>query len=293
MICAESQSVIVSQTEVLAAAELPWETALFGRVSLLAMLQVAASDFYIISSTLTQLIGYDGKLIASREGWSEYNEKITLLLQHATRLKMKSTLNQIGYMKDYFDRGGQSASELATMLTELHKRVHEDLDALIFLVVPSDKASFFDIDWLRNTSLFDAFPTAVFPEMQNAGRCYAFGQNEACMFHLMRIVDYGLRLVAASLTIPYDARNWMGIGDAIQKNMEAKYSVKTSDWKQSEPFYASILTDIQAISRGHRNPVIHEIEKKYDDKEAHYMLVVVEAFMSHLAKHGLKEQCVQ
>jgi len=253
------------------------------------MLQVAASDFYIISSTLTQLIGYGGKLLTSRQGWSEYNEKMTLLLEHATRLKMKSTLNQIGYMKDYFDRDGQSASDLSAMLTELHKRVHEDLDALIFLVVPSDKTSFFDIDWLRNTTIFDAFPTLVFSEMQNAGRCYAFGQNEACMFHLMRVIDYGLRLVASSLTISYDARNWMGVGDAIQKDMEAKYSAKTSDWKQAEPFYAAILTDIQAISRGHRNPVIHEIEKKYDDKEAYYMLVVTEAFMSHLAKRGLKE----
>ncbi len=289
MICAESQPAIVPQTAVLATAELPWETALFGRVSLFEMLQVAASDFYIISSTLTQLIGYGGKLLTSREGWREYNEKMTLLLDHSTRLKMKATFNQIGYMKDYFDRGGNSASELSAMLTELHKRVHEDLDANIFLVVSIDKASFFDIDWLRNTAIFDAFPAAVFPEMQNAGRCYAFGQNEACMFHLMRVVDYGLRLVAASLASQYDARNWVGIGDAIQKKMEAKYNTKTSDWKQSEPFYASILTDIQAISRGHRNPVVHELEKKYDDKEAHYMLVVTEAFMSHLAKHGLKE----
>jgi len=66
VILAECQPAIVPQTAVLATARLPWETALFGRVSLLEMLQVAASDFYIISSTLTQLIGYGGKLLTSR-----------------------------------------------------------------------------------------------------------------------------------------------------------------------------------------------------------------------------------
>ncbi len=72
--------------------------------------------------------------------------------------------------------------------------------------------------------------------------------------------------------------------------MEEKYSTKTDDWKQLEPFYASILTDIQAISRGHRNPTLHEIEKKYTDADAHYLLTVTEAFMNHLAENGIREK---
>ena len=77
--------------------------------------------------------------------------------------------------------------------------------------------------------------------------------------------------------------------EQLQKNMEAKYSAKSADWKIAEPMYAGILTDIQAISRGHRNPVLHELEKQYDETEAHYMLVATEAFLLHLAKNGFKE----
>jgi hypothetical protein len=133
-----------------------------------------------------------------------------------------------------------------------------------------------------------SFPLA-WEEMQSAGRCYALSEPTACVFHLMRVIDAGLRSVADSLNIGYDARNWSVIGNKIQSKMEEKYGNKTDDWKQSEPFYASILTDIQAISRGHRNPVLHEVEKKYNDSEAHYLLTVTEAFMGHLADNGMRE----
>ena len=91
------------------------------------------------------------------------------------------------------------------------------------------------------------------PELEAAGRCHAYGQNTACVFHLMRVVDYGLRLVARSLGIVYDARSGHGIGKAIEKKMSQEYGEKVKDWKLSELFYAEILTDIQAISHGHRN----------------------------------------
>jgi hypothetical protein len=49
------------------------------------------------------------------------------------------------------------------------------------------------------------------------------------------------------------------------------------------PFFGEILTDIQAIGRGHRNPVLHELEKKYDEREAQYMLTVIEGFAIRVA----------
>jgi hypothetical protein len=101
----------------------------------------------------------------------------------------------------------------------------------------------------------------------------------------MRVIDFGLRLVAASLESGYDARSWDGIGKAIEKKMREKYGDKTEAWKLSEPFYAEILTDIQAISRGHRNPALHELEKKYDQWQAEQLLTVTVGFMRHVLTH--------
>jgi hypothetical protein len=65
--------------------------------------------------------------------------------------------------------------------------------------------------------------------------------------------------------------------------MEKKYQTKTADWKAREPFYANILTDIQAIGRGHRNSALHDLQKKYDEGVARYMLTVIETFANHVA----------
>ena len=105
----------------------------------------------------------------------------------------------------------------------------------------------------------------------------------------MRVVDTGLRCVAGSLGVTYDARTWSGIGDTIQKKMEQKHRDKIDAWKQAEPFYASVLTDIQAISRGHRNAALHDIARKYTESEAFYLITVVTAFIKHLADNGMQE----
>ena len=100
----------------------------------------------------------------------------------------------------------------------------------------------------------------------------------------MRVTDFCFRKVADSLNLSYESRNWQGIGDKITKTMEQRYTDKTNDWRKAEPFYAAILTDIQAIGRGHRNPVLHELERTYDEREARYMLAVIEGFANHVAE---------
>jgi hypothetical protein len=181
----------------------------------------------------------------------------------------------------YSERLGQAASEL-------HNRLLDELDSRLFYVVGQDKAKFLDQNWLSNSKINEAFPSAV-PEFKRAGRCFAYTENTACVFHLMRVVDLGLRTVAASLQASYDARNWSGIADKINKLMEQKYQLKTDEWKKSEPFYASVLTDIQAISKAYRNEGVHDARRVYEEADADYLLTVVEHFMANLAANGMKE----
>ena len=100
----------------------------------------------------------------------------------------------------------------------------------------------------------------------------------------MRVVDFYLCKVAGKLEIDYDPRSWSAVGKFIAKQMEQKYHTKTDDWKQGEPFYASVLSDLNAIGRAHRNPAIHDLDKKYDDREAKHMLDIVESFAKHVAE---------
>ena len=134
-----------------------------------------------------------------------------------------------------------------------------------------------------------AFPSTI-PEFERAGRCFAYDEPTACVFHLMRVLDYGLKSLAVNLGTTYDSQSWQTVGNYIETRMREKYQTKTEEWKKSEPLYAEALTDIQAIGKSHRNPSLHRIDKTYDDREAYHLITIVEGFMRHLAKGGLSEK---
>lgn len=262
----------------------PWESDPYGLVSLLDMLRYAADEFYKISQDLTAFGTATDQLLQLDRGREKLQELVESLHGQATKLGLTLTLNQLEVVVNAANavRRGGSTSVFSSAVLELNKRVREELAARKFCYIPQDKAGYFySFDWLLDSPIYNH--KDLYDEFEAAGRCYALDENTACVFHLMRCVDWGLRRVAASLDIAYDARNWNGIGQAIEKKMQQKYELKTDGWKKTEPEYAEILTDIQAIGRGHRNPVLHEIEKKYTPREAHHLIEIVEGFCRHVA----------
>ncbi len=173
-------------------------------------------------------------------------------------------------------------------LEQLHTRIYEELQGELFLHIARDKADFSMLGYWDDSEIDAAFPSVAI-EFVRAGHCFAYDESTACVFHLMRIVNAGLKATARSLGVVYDSRNWHSIGQEIQRRMEQKYQNKTEEWRKAEPLYASVLTDIQAISKGHRNDVIHQIEKTYDDKEAYELIIITRGFIRHLAKGGIHE----
>jgi len=211
------------------------------------------------------------------------------LLKHLHNLNLKVSLKEAGKMLPAFNSPDTQPERIKNLAHHLSSVIQSELDGEVFFQLETSKTEYWHPAWLVDRPIYKLFPRAH-DEIQCAGRCYAYGESTACVFHLMRVIDSGLCAVADSLNVSHDARNWSGIGAKIQNKMEEKYQTKTDAWKQSEPFYASILTDIQAISRGHRNPVLHEIERKYTDAEARYLLAVTEAFVGHLADNGIMEK---
>jgi hypothetical protein len=184
-----------------------------------------------------------------------------------------------------FDR---VSTEMRLRFDQVSSVIHSELSQRLLYAVATEKTLYLDSQWLTDTAIFSAFPKA-FTEFQRAGCCYAYDECTAAVFHLMRVVDSGLRLVCESLGEPYNARNWDGIAKKIESEMSKKYQDKTAEWREREPFYSEVLTDIRSIGRAHRNPALHDIERNYSDPDAKYLIEVAKAFMTHLAKAGMKE----
>jgi hypothetical protein len=228
------------------------------------------------------------------------SKAVNRILTDAKTLGLPVTRDQLGMMMlEFVETNPKSASLTAegyihikseSINTErfchhiesVYSILKSELSSISFRAIPREKANYTDPQWLADSVLFSKYPDTV-DEFQRAGRCFAYGENTACIFHLMRVTDFCFRKVADSLQIHYSAHNWHGIGQEIARKMEQKYQTKTDAWKSNEPFYAEILADIQAIGRAHRNPALHELEKKYDERETAYMLTMIEAFAKHVA----------
>ena len=278
----------------------PWENSPHGVVSLLAMLEFAAKEFVEISHKFGLILGEANR--PSQTNPDVLGDSLSNLLRNCTEIGLNVTLQQLMTLIaetasespgsfTYHQSGSIQIKDgklkpgrMLYHVEALYSTMLAEISSHTFKAIPQEKSKYCDPKWLTNTALFNKFPDTV-DEFQKAGRCYAFGENVACIFHLMRVTDLYLKRVAESLQISYDSRNWHGIGDKITKEMEKKHQTKTDDWKSKESLYAEILTDIQAIGRGHRNPALHELEKKYDETEARNMLTVIEGFATHVANN--------
>jgi len=263
----------------------PWTARRFGVVSLLDVLRFAAEDFIEITKILNSL-HHSPRSLETEKVRAKFQETLDRLSGHLVNLGMTYSQNQVETVLAAVNRADW---EIASReIDQLMRRILEELKARSFRYVDKPHYELGLWLWERDMRAVAGHPD-IRPEIEAAGRCYAYGENTACVFHLMRAVDYGLRLVADSLGAAYEARSWDGIGKAIERKMREKYQDKTADWRLSEPFYAEILTDIQAISRGHRNPALHELEKKYDEREALYLLTVTVGFIKHVLAHTTGE----
>lgn len=265
-----------------------WETNSYGVVSLLNVLRFAAEDFWEASRILATLGAYPS-MMRDASGRANAIKQINKLLEHCARLNLPVSLKEAEKMESQFNSSKTSPDSFAMLVHRLSSVIHSELDARVFFALESEKVELWHPLWLVETAIYSAFPRA-WEEFRRAGRCYAYGECTAAVFHAMRVIDSGLQLVYESLGETYDARSWDGVAKKIESEMAKKYQDKSADWRQKEPFYSAVLTDIRSIGRAHRNPALHDIERRYSDHEAKYLIDVAKAFMLHLAENGMRER---
>src|SRR5205085_2266401 len=108
-------------------------------------------------------------------------------------------------------------------------------------------------------------------------------RNTACVMHLMRVMEAGLKAVATALAIPDPAQaNWQQIIDQINSQINQRRAAKSAGWLAVEPFFADVSAHLFAVKVAWRNPSMH-LEAKYDESEAKRMYNAIEGFMQHLA----------
>jgi hypothetical protein len=164
--------------------------------------------------------------------------------------------------------------------SDLVGRFADEMSSKIVLCVTQSNAEYLDNTRpLFGKNVFDAFPSAN-EDIAEAGACLALGRGTACVMHLMRSCEVGLRALGKAIGIGKQ-NDWGSYLREIPKELEkrAKASgTRTAD----EQFYSEAAASFDHLKRAWRNPTMH-VDRAYSPERAEEIFFAVRSIMRLLA----------
>jgi hypothetical protein len=200
-----------------------------------------------------------------------------LQLQEAEELTTKALADAI------LNCSGQGWSYANRSIFDAAKRLGDELKQAKLFAVPPDKQAYF-APMLFGNQVETRFVSAS-RDIGEAGRCLAFDLGTACVFHLMRVMETGLRALARSLKDPdLDPRrnpSW----DAMLKKCDGELRLplkdRSAEWKMDDVFYSAATANLRSVKNAWRNTTMH-VEIDYNPDTAADIFNAVKGFMRHL-----------
>jgi hypothetical protein len=254
----------------------PWEYAPYSLVSWWDMEKFSAVAFYDIAATLQEMRHVDGN--------QRLEPNSSLVTNFLPRLKnlcsaigLTLSVKHIDRLVANFSPGSTNAGLFQDAITELHRRIADEMEEKLFFYVPSERATYYNQAELLGKDVNAKFPSLQF-DIAEAGNCYATGRGTAVVFHLMRITENGVQAFGNKLgVILVNEKNWQNILDEINKK------IKTLPPKDpSTVALSQASANLYAVKLAWRNEVMHP-KDTYTLEEADNLIRQVKLFMEQLA----------
>ena len=158
---------------------------------------------------------------------------------------------------------GATRQHLLNTLSEITQRLWDELGAKTILMISEVESKYFE-DSQFPVVVFDKFPQVSF-DATEAGKCLAMSRPTACVFHLMRVTEYGLHEIGKTLGMKEEKPNWEPIILKIDAELRKPY--KEREHKGLRDFLANVSVHMNAVKVAWRNRVMH-VDKKHTPEEA-------------------------
>ena len=231
--------------------------------------------FYVQSqSTSEERLNDEGKAILRVE--------LQELLEISRRLDLAVTAKLIGRRLGYEDSIPETPDEFKVIIEVLK----DELSSKLFLFVPSELATFWEMDDLLTDEAKAAFPSAV-AELRSACNAFAASLPEGSIFYSMRAVEHGLRALATDVGLVFDVQNWQNIINEIEAKVEGYRKSGIPGLAKSEKdarlqFLSEAAKEFAYFKDGWRNYVAHA-KAPYTQHQAHTVLSHVADFIERLS----------
>jgi hypothetical protein len=228
--------------------------------------QQELAQLCVSASTLCQQIGLRQSVKCARAFWSELAVETP---QGGAILKVPPSRRHVSYL-----------------VRELDHSIDREMEDNLFMYIPTADAEYYNQPSLFGERVNLCFPSAA-NDIREAGDCYAAGRSTACVFHLMRAIEVGLRAMGQSLGDPnFDPRRnptWEAILKPCDDELKKSFDKRSHQWRQENEFFSNATANLRAVKDAWRNPTLH-VERDYTQPQALQVLNAVKAFMEDLAR---------
>ena len=172
---------------------------------------------------------------------------------------------------------------IATAITHFLSRLQDELGSQYFVHLNEQDVKFYGQKTLFGVVVADKFPKAS-EDIEAAGNCLALQQPTACVFHLMRTLEAGLRALATDVGLIFDKQNWHNIIEEIESAIKRERETlpKGTERDHRLTFLSAAAKEFFYFKDGWRNHVSHN-RSSYDQYQALSAFEHVRTFINHLS----------
>jgi len=218
----------------------------------------------------------------SRANWKSSLDKI---MGEVVKLQLEGPHATILRMLESLDDSECPMSYLASQAEELHGRIVDGLNYRTCFAIWGNKEKLYAAKLLFGDDVAKKFPSASV-DIEEAGKCLALDRGTATVFHLMRVMEVGLRALAKTLNDPRldPKRNptWSTILQKGDEEVQKPIAQRAPEWAAHDHFFSEAQANLRVVQFAWRNPTMH-VEINYDPEKASDVMQAVKAFMRHLA----------
>jgi hypothetical protein len=170
--------------------------------------------------------------------------------------------------------------ELSKIAEALKTRIQDEYEDVLFLWI--EEKNYYQKDDLFGPEVGEQFKGASF-DIKEAGTCYAVGRYTACVYHLMRVAEFGLRSIAKRVGHPDDRPMWEPMLTFINAELGRNRDKMSELFKGDVEFLSGIAAHMHTVNLAWRRKVSH-VERTYSQEEAKQIFDATRNLMQHIAK---------
>jgi hypothetical protein len=188
-----------------------------------------------------------------------------------------------------------TAESVLDALTDLNGDIQRELDKHKFFQVRSGCENYIDNEHLFGEDVFEKFKSGR-QDIKDAGNSFAAELFTACVFHLMRVAEHGLRVIARRLgvqitdknkRIPLQYGDWTKVIGEIKNKIRDARSLVGAKKETRLDFYSDLADKCEYLRDIYRNNISHT-RKHYNEGGALDAMERVRDFMQSLARQTPK-----